>query len=91
MSIKNSLENKKRRRVAKSITIGLPAYINLIEYVKDRTRCTTGTATAVLLSGAIKVDSHTVGYKTVGGKKVLQPLLPAEMRDRIMITKIGKE
>lgn len=89
MSIANSRENKKRRRIVKSLTIGLPAYINLVEYVKDRTNCTTGTAKAVLLSGALKVDSHPIGYKfvKVNGRdeKVLNPLLPAELRNRIEI------
>ena len=91
MSVRNSRENKKRRRVAKALRPSLPAYINLIEYVKDRTRCTNGTARQVLLQGVLRIDSHPIGYKwqKYNGRdvKVIDPLLPAEYRDKIVISK----
>lgn len=64
-----------------------PAYIDLIEYVKVRTRCTTTMAKRVLMSGALRVDSHPVGFKILdrSGKKELDPYLPAEYRHRITI------
>lgn len=94
MSQRNSRENKKRRRTAKAIQrmAVRPAYIDLIEYVKVRTRCSTGTAEKVLLAGALKVDSHPVGYKwrdnplTGKAEKVLERYIPAEHRMNIVVT-----
>lgn len=90
MSARNTLEAKKRRRVIKALRITPPAVIDLIDYVKVRTRCTTSTAEAVLLSGALKVDSHVVGRKTVIdplGKEqlVVNRYLPAKFRKDIQI------
>lgn len=91
MSQKNSREAKKRRRVLKELRNTPPGYINLIDYLKDRSGCTTGTAEKVLLAGALKVDSHPVGYKweKVFGenRKVLDPYLPSEYRDRLVVVK----
>lgn len=91
MSQKNSRENKKRRKVLKSLRAPLPAYIDLIDYVKVRTRCTTATAQKVCLSGALMVDSHPVGYKwEKRGKesvKVLDPYLPADKYSSLRVVK----
>lgn len=62
-----------------------PAYIDLIDYVKLRTRCSTSTAKRVLLAGALMVDSHPVGFKYYRDQKVLDPYLPAEHRDKIVV------
>lgn len=91
MSRKNSREAKAQRRLQKSIRIGLPAYIDLIEYVKDRTHCTSGTAEKLLLRGTLMVDSHPVGFKwkKINGKnqRVLDRYLPAEHRTKIRVVK----
>lgn len=88
MSQKNSSDNKKRQRVLKSLKTELPAYIDLIDYVRSRTRCTEATARKVLLSGALRVDSHPVGYKfDANGKKYLDPYIPASKRADIRIVK----
>lgn len=91
MSRKNSREAKAARRLQKSIRIGLPAYIDLIEYVRDRTNCTAGTAEKILLSGGLMVDSHPVGFKwrRVNGRnvRVLDRYLPAEHKDKIKVVK----
>lgn len=93
MAKTNSRENKKRRRIAKSITIGLPAYINLIDYVKDRTGCSNSTAKRTLFEGVLMIDSHPIGYKwqKINGRdeKVLDPLLPAELKDKITVRKFN--
>ena len=89
MSARNSLEAKRARRLRRSLTKGtLPSYVNLIEWVKVRSHLSTGRARKVLMSGALKVDSHPVGYRTVKGKKYLNVLLPAHMAPRIQITDI---
>jgi hypothetical protein len=66
-----------------------PAYIDLIEYVKLRTRCTTGMAKKVLLSGALRIDSHPVGFRWEGqggnARKVLYPFLEAKHRPNLRI------
>lgn len=93
MSRRNTSEEKRRRRINRSIRKGrLPAYINLIDWIKLRVRCTTGQAKRALLAGALRVDSHPVGVKTVKdylGKDVtvVDPFLPAEFRNRIVVVK----
>ncbi len=91
MSQRNSRENKKRRRVAKEMRKmdPIPAYIDLIEYVKFRTRCTTGMAKKLILNDCIRIDSHILGYKwmmnEVQGKnvKVIHPWVSDEIRERL--------
>lgn len=75
----------------RKMTTSPPAVIDLIEYVKFRTRCTTGMAIKVIMSDALMVDSHPIGYKwqmnAVQGRnvKVLDRYVPEEFRDRIRI------
>lgn len=85
MSRRNSREEKgKRRAITKGTTQG---WIDLIDYIKLRTRCTTGEAIRVLMAGAIKVDSHPVGYVTrKDGKRLLQPYIKSEHRNSIIVT-----
>lgn len=90
MSQKNSREAKKRRRVMNGFSTGTPTYIDLVEYVRLRTGCTRTIAERVLLAGALMVDSHPVGYKWERNRKVLDPFLKAEFRDRIVV-KMPKE
>lgn len=83
---------KKKERLIKSLRNTPPAWIDLIDYVKLRTRCTTGMARKVILSGALKVDSHPVGFKWEADPmrpgstiKVLYPYLDAKHRGNITI------
>lgn len=87
MSRRNTLEAKAARRARKQITRGtVPAYIDLIAYVRARTNCTAGTARKVLMSGALRVDSHPVGFtREKGDVKVLAPLLDAKHRGNIQV------
>jgi hypothetical protein len=79
MSARNTLESKRSRRANRTLRKGvLPAYIDLIEWVKGRSSLTTGTARAVVLSGALKVDSHSLG--TDGNF-----LVPADLNGRIRV------
>ncbi len=92
MSQKNSRENKKRRKLLKNLRTPLPAHIDLIDYVRTRTRCTRATAEQVLLTGALRVDSHPVGFRWEKGRegevvKTLQPYLPAEKYSSLQIVK----
>lgn len=86
MSSRNTLENKRTRRARRTLRKGrLPAYINLIEWIKMRGPFTTATARKIILSGALKVDSHVLGFEEKNGIKVLKPLVPADLRGRIQI------
>lgn len=86
MSHKNNQEAKRQRRVLNTLANTPPAYIDLIDYVKMRTRCSTVMAKKVLLAGALRVDSHPVGYKLhKNGAKELDPFLPAHLQDRIVV------
>jgi hypothetical protein len=86
MSSRPTVE-KKKRRLIRSLRNTPPTHIDLIDYVKLRTRCTTGMAQKVILSGSIMVDSHPIGFKWEGkggnARKVLHPYVDAKFRDRI--------
>jgi len=82
--------DKKKERLIKSLRNTPPAWIDLVHYIKFRTRCSTGKAKAALLAGVLYVDSHPVGYKwekdiTGESVKVLDPYLPAHLYDRIEV------
>jgi hypothetical protein len=92
------IEVKQRRRAAKALRRStLPAYINLIEWLKDRRYAsTTGEAQKILLAGRVQADSHKLGVKrmpvlqadqTIREQDVVQPIVPAELRSRIIVTK----
>lgn len=91
MSRKNSPEERKLRKIRKSLRNTPESYIDLIDYVKVRTKCSTKMAEKVLLSGALRVDSHPVGYKwsndplTGDAAKRLDRYLPAKFRDQIVV------
>ncbi len=79
---------KKKRRLVKSLRNTPPAWIDLIDYLKLRTRCTTGKAKAALMAGVLYVDSHPIGYKWEKNQygesvKVLDPYVPAHLRGQI--------
>lgn len=92
MSRRNTNPNEKAaRKISKALRNTPPSYIDLVAYVKDRTKCSTTTAKKVLLSGALRVDSHPVGFKwandplTGNAVKILNPYLDAKHRDSIVI------
>lgn len=92
MSRKNTDKNERAaRRVAKLLRATPPEWIDLIDYVKFRTRCTTGMARKVLMSGALRVDSHPVGFKWVNDPmtgesvKVLDQYIDAKHRSHITV------
>lgn len=88
---KRPIEAKRAARLRRSITKGtLPAYIDLVEHIRLRTRCTRGIARRIILAGMVRVDSHSVGFKyNRDGTKVLDPRIPAEHRGRVMVTADG--
>ena len=62
---KRPIEQKKRRRVAKSLRrASLPAYINLIDYLVTRGHAETRReACDLILSKRVKSESHVLGVK----------------------------
>jgi hypothetical protein len=87
---KRPIEAKKRRKVIKALRTTPPAKIDLIHYIKLRTRCTTGMARKVILAGALRVDDEPIGIARVltpAGKHidVVQRYVPAELREKIVI------
>lgn len=86
MSRRNSLEEKKRRRAAKLFRATPPAWIDLEEYVMVRAKCSRATAKKVILSGAIRIDSHPIGFKlTKNDGKEYAPMIPAKHRDALTV------
>lgn len=90
------IEAKQRRRAAKALRRRpLPAYINLIDWLKDRRYAsTTGEAKAIILAKRVKADSHPLGVKkmpvlqpdmTIKEEDVVAPLVPADLRGRITV------
>ncbi len=91
---KRPIIEKKRKRVLKALRQRPEAKYDLVQHVKLRTRCTTGMAHKVLLSGALEVEGKIVGYREVEdplheGKKikVLDRYLPAEYMTKIDVVK----
>ena len=85
MGKKSRLKADTTRELRKKVRNTPPAQIDLIEYVKIRTRCSNSTARRVLLAGALMVDSHPVGFKWNKDQKVLDRYISAEYRDRIVV------
>jgi len=58
MSRRNTLEVKRQRRVRRSLVKGrLPAYVDLVQWIKLRSNVTTPTAVRLILAGVLRVDS----------------------------------
>lgn len=85
MSRRNSLEAKKARRTRKLLRAPLPAYIDLIEYIKMRVNVTTTVAERIILAGVLRVDSHKIGVEHTPQGKRLRRFVPADLRDRIVV------
>jgi hypothetical protein len=88
---------KKLRALRKAIArTPLPAYIDLVQYLKDRRYAqTTGQANRLILAGRVKSESHRLGVRTVkvfeGGKvidkDVVDRYVPASFRPTIRVVK----
>jgi hypothetical protein len=90
------IEQKQRRRVAKLLRrTPLPAYIDLIEWLKDRGHAqTTGEAKKIILDGRVKADSHVLGIAKIpmlqpdySVKEVVSRHVDARHRGRITVAK----
>lgn len=68
-----------------------PAYIDLVEWVRQRAHISRGRAAKVILAGSLKVDSHTIGVTRIkthdGHKRLLNRYVPADLRGRIEVVK----
>lgn len=93
---KRPILEKKLRRLRKQLgRKPLPAYIDLIAYLKlHRFAQTTGQARKLLIDGKVKAESHTIGrvqvpVQTPDGKVELEwraeRLVPAELREQIRV------
>lgn len=61
-------------------------YMDLVQYVKSRTRCSTGMAKRAILAGCLTIDGKIIGIDyDRGGQAYLSPLIPSDLRDRIVI------
>ena len=59
---KRPLNKKAARRVRKLLRSELPAYIDLIQWLKDRGYAqTTGQAEKLILAGRVRSESHKLG------------------------------
>lgn len=86
MSARNTLEAKRARRARRTLKKGrLDCYVDLVHWVKMRSSLTTHTAIRVILAGALKVDSHTIGVKEHQGVKFFERCVPADVAARIEI------
>lgn len=75
MSRRNSLEQKRARRARKLLRKELPNFIDLVIWLKQRERMSTGMALKIIHSGWIHSESHQLKVRYV----------PATLRDTIEI------
>ena len=85
MGRKSRLKADKRHRIARALREPLPSYIDLVDYVQFRTKCSRRTAIKVILAGALTVDGKPVGYIEHKDQKVLSPFLPSGQRSKIVV------
>lgn len=93
MSRKNSVHQKKVRRLRRALQVSPPAYINLLEYMVDHGYAPTKKeATEIILAKRVRADSHPLGvaraYDPVLDREVeyVSPFVPAELRGRIVVS-----
>lgn len=91
MSQHNTLAAKRGRRVAKALRSTPPAYVDLIAWVKMRLHCSTRKAAQVIMTGCLKVDSHTVGVENLakGGKRFVRYIPAEQARTMRVVTPEG--
>lgn len=75
MSRQNSLEQKRARRARKLLRKELPNFIDLVIWLKQRERMSTGMALKIIHSGWIHSDSHQLKVRFV----------PAALRDSLEV------
>ncbi len=88
MSARNKPVAKKHRRVwrqFKKASTQVPAYIDLVQWIKLRRNLTTGECHRLLRAGVLRVDSHKLGYKEVDGVKYPDQFVPAHLNTRITV------
>lgn len=92
---KRPTAGKKLNRLRKSLRVSLPAYIDLIDWLKTRRYVqTTGEAERLILAGRVKSESHTLGiakvkrltpdYK-IEEVEVVNRFIPAEFRATLRV------
>lgn len=91
-----SIQDKKVARLRKALRPGIPAYIDLVEWLVDHhrpaphRRLTKRQARQLLIDGRVRVGANRVGrleIELLGQKKwVVDPLLPAKFRNEILVT-----
>lgn len=65
MSRRNSLENKRARRARKALRQELPAFIDLVVWLKQRDHMTTSMAERIIANGWIHSESHELRVRRV--------------------------
>lgn len=96
MSHRPSFEKKMRRFRKQLGRKRLPAYIDIIEWLKDHGHAqTTGEAIRLLLDERVKSESHTVGLRpetvlvgeTLATRNVVSRYVPAGARSTLYVRK----
>jgi hypothetical protein len=89
---KRSLESKKRARLVRAMSTTPTGLIDLVDYIRLRTRCTAGRAKAAIMAGALTVDGEPIGFIEIDDKvqkdnklKVFTQYVRADLRDRIVV------
>lgn len=99
---KRPILNKRANRVRKALRPGLTRNMDLVEFLITRRHAQTrGAARKMLEEGKVRVDSHPVGrinvpmlvkpFKDgeepeVENRWIAQPIVSADLRDRLMVT-----
>lgn len=96
MAARNRPQEKKVRAMRRALRKGrLPAYIDLVDWLRVRKYAqTAGAAREMLMDGKVKSESHPLGLRVIDveGKdgemkkvRILDPLVPARLRDSIYV------
>jgi hypothetical protein len=80
MSARNRLDAKAMRRARRTLRKGrIPTQCDLIGWMKLRSNLTTTQCINVALSGALRVDSHTIGIRKTPMGDRFQRIVPTSM------------
>lgn len=91
---KRTSQSKKIRKLRHLLRYPLPAYIDLVQYLKLRRYArTTGEAKKIILAGRVKSESHVLGIVnlptlvdgTIKDMDHVSPLIPAHLRPTIHV------
>lgn len=94
MAARNSRHNKRLRRVAKMVSVSLPAYIDLVQWLRSHGHATSaGAARKIIAAGRVKSESHVLGkegvveYVVNGVPRLMgNPRVPAHLRSSLYVT-----